>query len=210
MIKARWGLNTEEETAKEIATAPPLADLITTGGSIRTVENNVFFYADVESSSCCELNRILREVDCRLHQAQTVLKAESFTPTIHLRINSNGGDVFAGLSTVDTIRNIKSKVYTYVEGAAASAATLISVAGARRFIGTHSFMLIHQLSSIIGGTFEQMEDGHENNKRIMQLIKNIYKTYTKISMKELDNILKHDLWWTSDECLKYGLVDEVI
>jgi ATP-dependent protease ClpP protease subunit len=71
-------------------------------------------------------------------------------------------------------------------------------------------MLIHQLSSISAGTFEQLEDCQENNKRLMSLIKTIYKQYTKIPMKELDNILKHDLWIDSATCLRHGLVDEVI
>ena len=124
--------------------------------------------------------------------------------------SSYGGDMFAGLSTVDTIRSLKSRVYTYVEGAAASAATLISVSGTKRFIGKNSFMLIHQLSSISAGTFEQLEDCQENNKRLMTLIKSIYKQYTKISMKELEAILKHDLWMDSASCLAQGLVDAII
>jgi ATP-dependent protease ClpP protease subunit len=138
------------------------------------------------------------------------MNEEDFTPTIHLRINSYGGDLFAGISTVDTIRDLKSRVYTYVEGAAASAATIISIAGKKRFIGKNAFMLIHQLSSVCAGTYEQMNDGQENNKRLMALIKSLYKQYTKIPMKELDSILKHDLWMDSDTCLKYGLVDNVI
>jgi ATP-dependent Clp protease protease subunit len=164
----------------------------------------------VNTLACSDLNRLLREIDTKLHLAKEVMRAEGFVPTIHLRVNSYGGDMFAGLSTVDTIRSLKSKVYTYVEGAAASAATLITACGHKRFIGKNSFMLIHQLSSISAGTFEQLEDCQENNKRLMSLIKTIYKQYTKIPMKELDNILKHDLWIDSSTCLQHGLVDEVI
>ena len=133
-----------------------------------------------------------------------------FDPTIHLRINSYGGEIFAGLSTVDVIRSLRTKVYTYVEGAAASAATLISIAGKKRFIGKNSFMLLHQLSSVCAGTFERLEDEHENNKRIMNSMKSLYKEYTKIPMKELDQILKRDIWFDANTCLKYGIVDAII
>ena len=44
----------------------------------------------------------------------------------------------------------------------------------------------------------------------MATIKSIYKQYTKLPMKKLDEILKHDLWFDSKTCLDYGLVDEII
>jgi ATP-dependent protease ClpP protease subunit len=66
------------------------------------------------------------------------------------------------------------------------------------------------LSSICAGTFERLEDEQENNRRLMTLIKSLYKEYTKIPMKELDAILKKDLWFDAQTCLKYGLVDGII
>jgi len=209
-MRSKWWGSTDDDSVRDIPQSPPLADMIGSFGSIKSLDNSIFFYADVCASSCSELNKLLREIDIKLHNAKEVLKAETFTPTIHLRINSYGGDLFAGMSTVDTIRSLNSKVYTYIEGAAASAATLISVCGSKRFIGKHSFMLVHQLSSISAGTFEQLEDNHENNKRLMLLIKSIYKEYTKIPMKELECILKHDMWMDSETCLRHGLVDQII
>ena len=44
----------------------------------------------------------------------------------------------------------------------------------------------------------------------MEKIKKIYKENTRIPKKELDNILKHDLWWEAEKCLEYGLVDEIL
>jgi len=44
----------------------------------------------------------------------------------------------------------------------------------------------------------------------MNTIKSLYKEYTKIPMKELDNILKRDIWFDSATCLKYGLVDAIV
>jgi ATP-dependent protease ClpP protease subunit len=71
-------------------------------------------------------------------------------------------------------------------------------------------MLIHQLSTSAYGKFSELEDDMENNKRLMQSIKNIYKQYTKVPMKKLDEILKHDIWFDATTCLEYGLVDEVL
>jgi ATP-dependent protease ClpP protease subunit len=212
-MKTKWGYRANddggEEEQKESLPFSPLSDLVTNTGITRCVENTIYFYADVTSGSCCELNRLLRDVDSKLNQAKIVMNNPEFNPIIHLRINSFGGDVFAAMSTVDTIRSLRSSVYSYIEGSAASAATLISVVAKKRFIGKNSLMLIHQLRTICSGTFEQLQDEHENNKRVMDIIKNLYKQYTKISMKELDNILKRDIWFDGPTSLKYGLVDEI-
>lgn len=205
-----WGMTQEDEDIKDLPSLPPTSDLLMPQSSIKMLDNSVNFYADISAITCAELNRILRELDIRMQHAKITLNDPNYDPTIHLRINSYGGEIFAGLATVDVIRSLRTKVYTYIEGAAASAATLISISGKKRFIGKNGFMLIHQLSSICAGTFERLEDEQENNRRLMTCIKSLYKEYTKIPMKELDGILKKDLWFDAATCLKYGLVDGVI
>ena len=70
-------------------------------------------------------------------------------------------------------------------------------------------MLIHQLSGAAYGTYTQMEDATENNRTLMATIKSIYKEYTSLPMKNLNEILKHDLWFDSKKCLEFKLVDQV-
>ena len=74
----------------------------------------------------------------------------------------------------------------------------------------HSYMLIHQLSSGMWGKYQEMKDEMDNCDRLMEAIKRIYEEHTKVPKKEMDKILKHDLWWDAETCLKYGLVDEII
>jgi ATP-dependent protease ClpP protease subunit len=210
-MRKYWGSEeSEEESLRELPQSLPTSDLLLPAGSIKVLDNSIQFYAEISGSTCSELNRLLRELDTRMQHAKITMNDSSFDPVIHLRMHSYGGDVLAGLASVDTIRSLKTKVYTYVEGAAASAATIISIAGKKRHIGKNSFMLIHQLSSVCAGTFERLEDEQENNRRMMNTIKSLYKEYTKIPMKELDNILKRDIWFDAATCLKYGLVDEVL
>ena len=71
-------------------------------------------------------------------------------------------------------------------------------------------MLIHQLSSGMWGKYEDMKEDLENCDLLMKTIKTIYEEHTKIPKKQLEEILKHDLWWDAKTCLKYGLVDEII
>ena len=214
-MKWLYKLNDTEPTADDVTTSniasgPNIifSSAAPASGNIKISENKIFFYSDMTEQSALELNHLLHELDQRLRTVSTTF--EDYKPHIKLHINSFGGSLFAAMAVVDTIRNLKSDVYTYIDGAAASAATIISVVGKKRYIGKNSMMLIHQLSTSAYGKFSELEDDMENNKRLMQSIKNIYKQYTKVPMKKLDEILKHDIWFDSNTCLEYGLVDEVL
>ena len=77
---------------------------------------------------------------------------------IYLHINSYGGIIFDALTAIDVIKACKVPVYTIIEGATASAGTLISVVGDKRFIRPNAHMLIHQLSSGCWGKMMEIED----------------------------------------------------
>ena len=131
-------------------------------------------------------------------------------PPIHLHIQSNGGSLFHTLYIIDLIKNINTPVYTYIDGFAASAATLISVVGKKRFITQNSLMLIHQLSGSDSGKFDELEEQLTNMKVLMTIIRNTYLNYTNINPVLLNSLLKKDLWLDARTCLTYGLVDEII
>lgn len=210
----KYKLSEEEDNDSKSITVPPQI-FINTGssesaaGNVKVSGNKIFFYSDVTEQSALELNQALHELDSRL-QYLTQYTGEDFKPCIKLHINSYGGSIFAGLAILDTIRSLKCDLHTYIDGSAASAATIISIAGTKRFIGRNSMMLIHQLSTGSYGKFSELEDDMENNKRLMKMIKDIYKQYTKVPMKNIDEILKHDLWFDAQKCLELGLVDQVL
>jgi len=176
--------------------------------SMRIMDNKIFFYDDITNESILDLNRVLLEVDVKLQNTKNVL-GDCFDPIIHLHMKTDGGDIFSAITTLDLIPTLKSKVYTYVDGCVASAGTLISVVGNKRMMGKNAYLLIHQLSGDMYGKFSEMEDQMENSTNLMKFIKNIYKQHTKIPMKKLDELLKRDLWLTSEDCITYGIVDEL-
>tara|TARA_R100001163_G_scaffold37597_1_gene28720 strand:- start:2668 stop:3324 length:657 start_codon:yes stop_codon:yes gene_type:complete len=207
-LNMKWKYDNQEEGTETNTPQYVINAGASGGGSVtKTVENNIYFYGDILESNALELNASLYELDKKLSVTKVFLDIK---PVINLRINSYGGSLFAGLATVDVIRNLKCDVHSYIEGAAASAATIISVACKKRFIGKYSKMLIHQLSAGVYGKYTELEDDMENNKHLMATIKKIYKEYTNLPMKKLDEILKHDLWFDSKVCLEYGLVDEIV
>lgn len=174
---------------------------------IEKYDNHVYFYSEVSRESIFDLNMLLKEVE--EENIITANKLNIDPIPIYLHINSYGGSVFAGFAAIDMIISCKVPVYTIIEGCAASAATMMSIVGAKRFIRPNSYMLVHQLSSGCWGKMNEIEDEYENLKELMKNIKRIYEQYAKIPKKDLTDVLKHDLWWNPEKCMSYGLVDEL-
>ena len=178
---------------------------------IEVEENRIYFYSYVGDKEALELNRLIRRLDVEMRYLADRLDGPKIP--IHLHINSPGGSVFAGLSIVDTMKSCSVPIHTYVEGAVASAATLISSSGAKgkRYIGKSAFMLVHQPYMEWSGKRDEFIDEIQNQEKIFKTIKNIYTKNCKFgSDPELEELLSHELWLDSKRCLELGLADKVL
>lgn len=213
----KWRYRNEEDEKEQVNPIQIPNIIINSSGSeeaqtpngIRVLNNKILFYSEIDESTVLELNKVLFELDIKLQSIKTVF-GDEYEPKIDLHINTYGGSIFAAFSTVDTINKLKTKVYTHIDGSVASAGTLISAVGKKRYMGQHAHLLIHQLSSGVYGKFSEMEDEIFNCTNLMKLLKNFYKKNTKLPMKKLDELLKRDIWLNAEECLEYGIVDEII
>ena len=129
---------------------------------------------------------------------------------IILYITSNGGYVYQVFSAIDTIKGMKIPVHTVCKGFVASAGTLLSMAGKKRFITESSYMLIHELRAGHWGKYTHLAESFDNCKQLMDHIKSYYLGRTKMTLEELDEQLKKDVCWNAQTCLEKGLVDEII
>ena len=171
-------------------------------------ENKIYYYAGVNRESAAELNKKIGEIESKSLTLANTLDIDP--PTLKVLINSGGGSITAGISSMDTILRCKVPVHTYVDGFCASAATFLSVVGEKRFMSRNSYMLIHQLSTNFWGKYSEFEDEKQNLDLMMETIKNVYREYTEVPMKKIDEILKHDLMWDAETCKTLGLVDEIV
>lgn len=202
-----WGSLEAKEREEEEAKSSEI--LVREPSILEVVENRIYFYARVDKTTILKLNRELRSLNNEYISQSQRREDDHLTP-IYLHISSYGGSIFSGLAGLDQIRRSVVPVYTIVDGCCASAATFLSVAGGRRFINSHSFMMIHQLSSFMWGKYTEFEDEMKNLDRLMAMIKGIYNEFTQVPQDKLDEILKHDLWFDAKTSLEYGLVDEII
>ena len=175
---------------------------------LEVTNNRIYFYSGVETKNVLGVNKALRELGAEIRHSSAILECPS--ADIFLHINSHGGDLFAGLAAMDEIRKSQVPIISIIDGCAASAATLMSIAADKRLMNKHAYMLIHQLSSGMWGKYKEIKDEVENLDNMMKTIREVYLEYTKIPKKKLNEILDHDLWLDAETCLKYGLVDEII
>jgi ATP-dependent Clp endopeptidase proteolytic subunit ClpP len=173
-----------------------------------SMNNNIYFQDEISLETADYLKKELREME--EHLLHIASKYSMDPPPIRLHITSGGGSVIAAYSIIDCMGELKVPVHTIVDGYAASAATLISVHGTKRFIKKNASMLIHQVRSGMWGKMAEIEDDYKNIKKIHERIKDIYEEKTNLKRNELVKILKHDLDWDAEECLERGLVDEII
>jgi len=171
--------------------------------------NKIYFYCDVNNESILNLNRQIDELTKQMKMVQFNFNLPH-PPRIEIHICSDGGDIFSSMSAVDKIIDNSIPVDTYCEGIVSSAATLLSSVGHKRYITKSSCMLVHQVSSGLWGNYMEFKDEIKNLELLTNLIKKVYFKKTKFKSEELDEILIHDLFMNSEECLRYGLVDCIL
>ena len=177
---------------------------------ISSQDNKVYFWSGITVESCNILLKKILEIENEYDPLISMGVNEQNIPSIELYINSPGGDLLAAFAIVDHILASKFKFTSIIQGNACSAATMISVVCDYRKIYKHSYMLIHELSSGTYGKHNSMNVDVICNNKMMNNIKHIYRTHTKINKDNLDDILKKDIYWNAHECLYLGLVDEII
>jgi ATP-dependent protease ClpP protease subunit len=179
---------------------------------IYTERNHIFFKTDV---SCDSIKRLGIEIDNLNHKLATMQSKTTlgtFTPKpIYLHITTDGGDLLSGFLAYDKIKASTVPIYTVIEGGVASAGSVMSIAGSRRYMTPNSHLLIHQLRTGMFGTYEELIDGNANCKHFMNKLVELYHQNCggKMSKTKIRDILKRDLFWDLETSIENGLVDEV-
>ena len=180
--------------------------------TVESVDNHIYFYAHVDTDRTLAMLKSIREIDTKLRNeyiSRSLPEDMPLTP-IWLHVLSGGGDLIAGFSTADQLETIATPIYSVVEGYCASAATLISVACTKRFILPNAFMLIHQLSSVMWGKYEEFKDEMHFLDMAMERLVGFYSVKTKMDETTVRALLQRDSWYNAKECVELGLVDEIL
>ena len=130
---------------------------------------------------------------------------------VTVRINSGGGDVFAAHAIHNQLAAYKGRVTVLIDGLAASAATIIAVAGDRIIMPSNALFMIHNpaigLSDYYGA--DELLKAAEALNTIKDSIVAAYRKRCKASAEELAAMMDAETWMGAAECLEKGFVDEI-
>ncbi|MFC0232746.1 head maturation protease, ClpP-related [Vagococcus entomophilus] len=129
---------------------------------------------------------------------------------IDVTINSGGGDVYAGSEIYTKLKSYSGPVNIQIVGIAASAASVIAMAGSKVSISPTAQIMIHNVSAVVGGDHKALS--HEANvlQNYNTSIANAYVAKTGKSMDDLLNLMDKETWFNAQQAVSEGFADEVM
>lgn len=128
--------------------------------------------------------------------------------TVH--INSPGGDVFAGVTIYNALKDYhKGKVTVKVDGLAASIASVVAMAGDEIIMSPGSMMMIHNPWSIGAGSSDELRKAADTLDRIKESILPIYTDRTGLSEDEIQDLMDAETWMSAEKAVELGFADVV-
>ena len=128
---------------------------------------------------------------------------------INLRINSLGGDVFNGMAIYIVIKKREAKTTVYIEGIAASIATIIALGADEVVMSENSLFMIHNAWGGTMGDAKDMRKSAETLEKISTELTEIYMKKTGLSYDVVSNMMDEETWLNSEEAYELGFVDTI-
>jgi ATP-dependent protease ClpP protease subunit len=174
---------------------------------VKVIGNEILFYADVDRENALDFVEKFKKLEIDLLKK----KAELFgyEPVIRVHIMSDGGDIFAGMTLMNTLESSRVKIVTIAQGSCCSAATFMLLGGAERKMGRNAYVLIHQISTEMWGNFHELKHELKSTDKFMKMLKKMYLEKTKIPEKKFKKLMKKDVYLTPEKCLKYEIVSSL-
>lgn len=137
------------------------------------------------------------------------LEALGEIETLNVYINSPGGDVFAGHAIYNILRRHPAQIIVYVDGLAASAASIIAMAGDLVVMPANSMMMVHNAWTIAIGDAAEMRKVADTLDQIQKTLVAVYREKSGLEDDQIIEMLAAETWMTAEEAVDLGFADEV-
>lgn len=138
-------------------------------------------------------------------QALASIKA----PQIDLHINSPGGEVFSGLTIFNLIKQHPANVTTYIDGLAASIASVIALAGDKVVMAENALFMVHNPYGMTVGNADEMRKMADTLDKVSGSISMAYIEKSGKDADEIKTLMDSETWMSAYEALEYGFIDEI-
>ena len=131
------------------------------------------------------------------------------SPRIDMHINSPGGEVFEGSAIYNAVKRHPAAVYTYIDGIAASIASVIALAGEKVVMAENALYMMHNPSGLVMGSSEDMRKTADILNKVRETMVGAYAAKSKKTDPEIIAMLDAETWLDADEAKEAGFIDEV-
>jgi ATP-dependent Clp protease protease subunit len=128
---------------------------------------------------------------------------------IAVRINSPGGDAFEGVAIRSVLRSTKKPIDVYIDGIAASAASILAMAGDTITMAPGSMMMIHDAWSMCVGNGEDMRKMADTLERVSASIAQVYAERTGMPVADVSALMDEETWMNAEQAVKAGFATHV-
>ena len=135
---------------------------------------------------------------------------EAGTGPINVWINSPGGDVFAAAQIYNMLMDYPFDVTVMIDGLAASAASVIAMAGTTVHMSPVAMMMIHNPATIAIGDSEEMKKAIKMLDEVKESIMNAYEIKTGLSRDRISKLMDAETWFNAKKAVELGFADEIM
>lgn len=129
---------------------------------------------------------------------------------ITVRVNSPGGDVFDGVTIYNRLKQHSANVTVYIDGLAASIASIVALAGNEVIASEGTLMMIHKPMAGIHGNANEMEEMITLLDEVEEQLVSIYRRKTNMDRSEIKALLSKETWMNAEEAKEMGFVDSIM
>lgn len=161
---------------------------------------DLYFFGDINSESLGEWQKYYPD-DKAPKDVQDFLDQLDGVSKINAHINSGGGSVFGGIAIYNILKRHNAEIVVYVEGLAASIASVIAMAGDKIIIPANAQMMIHKPSSITWGNADDMRKEADILDGCQKVILNAYMQHAKdgVTAEEINALIDAETWKNGEE-----------
>ena len=132
------------------------------------------------------------------------------TGDIAVWLNSPGGDVFAAGQIYTMLKEYEGKVTVKIDGIAASAASVIAMAGDEIVMSPVAMMMIHNPATVIFGEAGDLASGIKMLTEVKESIVNAYEERTGLSRSKISNMMDAETWFSAKKAVELGFADKIL
>ena len=165
-----------------------------TNGCVRRIKNEIIDLSNIQKN-------ILNEGE---YDEQTIY---TLPKPIIIHIHSEGGDINAGIALSNIIDIPDVPVIVIAEGVVASAATFVLIKAKLSYVLDNAFILIHQSFGELAGQQEELQFSVDIGTQFVDFLVQLYSEHTNLKQDQIRKMLKHDVFMSADDAMKFGLVN---